>query len=306
MKKNRFVSSFQYVALIIPTTFLFACSGDPEHADATATDSSEININEQVTTAETVFNYMPSPIETADLLKKSGAEYDGRLLNDPTAVNNYTSSSAQALNLGIYGADLSFAGIFDQHSEAMLYLTAARKLADQLHVGNAFGEGTRKRLEANVNNRDSILSVISDAYWDCDATFKENQMRETSVLMIAGGWIEGLYLACKVAEKTNNNDIRVRIVEQRYSLESLIGMLEKTQEKPAVVPVLKDLKALKAIFDALPKPASQAISTNTDDKSGVTTIGGDEPVPAVSMNALEFSRILEKVTTIRQAMIAAH
>ncbi|MGL4596552.1 MAG: hypothetical protein ACRCYO_03430, partial [Bacteroidia bacterium] len=210
------------------------------------------------------------------------------------------------LNLGIYGADLSFAGIFDQHTEAMLFLTAARKLADQLHVGNAFGEGTRKRLEANVNNRDSILSVISDAYWDCDATFKENQMRETSVLMMAGGWVEGLYLACKIAETTNNNDIRVRIVEQRYSLESLIGILEKTQEKPAVAPVLKDLKELKAIFDALPQPPPQTISTNTDNKSGVTTIGSDEPAPAISMNALEFSKVLEKVTQMRQNMVTAH
>jgi len=266
-------------------------------------DTAAIDMNKDVVSAENVFVYVPSPIETAGLLKDAGAKYNKDFLNPPQNVSKYANTAAQALNLGVYGTDLAFAGIFEQHAETMLYMNCTGKLSDALHVSAAFSPDRNSRLESNMNNRDSILSIITDSYWDCDALLHENNQGQASALMIAGGWIEGLYLACKVAEATNSNDIRVRIVEQRSSLDKLIILLDK-QNHADVKPVSDQLKTLKILFDALPKQKPQPSVVTTDPKTGVTTIGAENGPAPVSLNDLEFKNILGQITLIRNSITA--
>jgi hypothetical protein len=249
--------------------------------------------------AENVFYYIPSPIEMADLLRRAGANYDKDLANKSENVSRYSSSSAQALNLGIYGADLSYAGIFSQNAESMTFMTCANKLAAGLHVSSAFNPELRSRLEANMSSRDSVLSIITTAYWDCDAVLQENNQQHASALMIAGGWIEGLYLACRVAEKTNNNEIRIRIAEQRFSLDKLIELLEKQKHSDAQT-LVSDLKELQSIYAKLPPPAD----VNSAEENGITVIGSDDDAKPVSLNALEFKEIADKVKSIREKVIS--
>ncbi len=298
--QKRFSTPLLFIAL--SCGIFSACSDSNGDATTGVIDSSTLDVNQDVVSAENVFVYVPSPIETAGLLKDAGAKYNAGLLNLPQNVSRYSTTASQALNLGVYGTDLSFAGIFDQHAETMLYMDCTGKLADALHVSPAFSLDRSKRMEANMNNRDSVLSIITDTYWDCDALLHENHQAQASALMIAGGWIEGLYLACKVAEETNNNDIRIRIAEQRSSLDKLIILLDK-QNHPDVEPVLLELRELKALYDALPKTSASSPVTSTDAESGVTTIGDESSVAPVSLNALEFKNILDKVSAIRNGIV---
>jgi hypothetical protein len=288
---------------IVTLTFLTLSCNNSEDSAAKSDDSTTIGMNKDVVSAENVFVYVPSPIETAGLLKDAGAKYNKDFLNLPQNVGKYSNTASEALNLGVYGTDLAFAGIFEQHAETMLYMNCTGKLADALHVSAAFSQDRNSRLESNMNNRDSILSIITDSYWDCDALLHENNQGQASALMIAGGWIEGLYLACKVAEATNSNDIRVRIVEQRSSLDKLIILLDK-QNHPDVKPVSEQLKTLKKLFDALPKQQPQPSVVTTDPKTGTTTIGAVNGPPPVSLNDLEFKNMLTQVTTIRNSITA--
>jgi hypothetical protein len=293
--------------LLFPAVFLLAVSCNETEGDATGEtkdDRASMDLNQEVVSAENVFVYVPSPIETASLLKTAGAKYDKDLLNSPQNISRYSTTASQALNLGIYGTDLAFAGIFDQHGETMVYMDCTARLADALHISSAFSPERRTRLENNMNNRDSVLSIITDSYWDCDALLHENRQQHASALMIAGGWIEGLYLACKVAEETNNNEIRVRIVEQRSSLDQLIILLEK-QESAEVKPVLSGLQKLKATYDALPRPSAKSPVVTTDE-SGVTTIGEDAAATPASLNALEFKQILDQATAMRSAIVSGN
>ncbi|MDQ3109673.1 MAG: hypothetical protein M3R17_07230 [Bacteroidota bacterium] len=298
--QKRFPPRFIFPALICG--LLLSCSDTNEDPAANPDDSSTIDVNQDVISAENVFVYVPSPIETAGLLKDAGAKYNADLLSPPQNASRYSTTAAKALNLGIYGTDLAFAGIFDQHAETMLYMDCTGKIADALHVSPAFNMERSKRMEANMNNRDSVLSIITDTYWDCDALLHENHQAHASALMIAGGWIEGLYLACKVAEETNSNEIRIRIAEQRSSLDKLIVLLDK-QNHADITPVLAELKKLKVLYDALPPASNRSPSTTTDPATGVTTIGDDSSIPPLSLNALEFNNILNQVSAIRNGII---
>jgi len=290
-----FTASFCFLAI--------SCNNDESASDNNdKADSGTIDLNTNVVSAENVFVYIPSPIQTASLLKDAGAKYNKDLLNGPENVSKYSTTTALALNLGVYGTDLAFAGIFDQHGETMLYMDCTGKIADQLHVNSAFSSDTHDRLDRNMNNRDSVLSIITDSYWDCDSRFHENNQPQASALMLAGGWVEGLYLACKVAESTNSNDIRVRIAEQRSSLDKLISLLDK-QKNDDVDAISAQLKDLKKIFDTLPKKTDQPTKVSHDSASGIDVIGED-PVNEVSLNDLEFKQILQKVSDIRSSIVS--
>ncbi len=282
--------------------FAFSCGQTNTNTSDQTEDSAVIDLNKEVVSAENVFIYIPSPIQTADLLKQAGAKYNAELVNDPLNASRYTSTAALSLNMGVYGSDLAFAGIFNQNAETIKFMDCTRKMADGLHVSAAFSEDRKLRLEASINNRDSVLGIITDSYWDCDAMLQENEQAHASALMIAGGWIEGLYLACRVAESTNNNDIRIRIVEQRSSLDKLIILLDK-QEHNDVTPVSNQLKELKLIFDQLPKTAVGSLTETKDPVTGISIIGSEDPAEPMSLNALEFKQILDKITEIRGSIV---
>lgn len=298
MKNNKYISIAFFVLI---SCWTISCNTSEENGLADG-DSSTIDVSQDVVSAENVFVYVPSPIETASLLRDAGAKYNADLLNLPQNVSKYSTTASRALNLGVYGTDLAFAGIFDQHAETILYMDCTGKLADALHVSSAFSADRNARLEGNMNNRDSVLSIITDSYWDCDALLHENRQPQASALMIAGGWIEGLYLACKVAEATNSNDIRIRIAEQGSSLDKLVVLLDK-QHHSDVQPVADNLRKLKILFDALPKASKTSPNVTTDNQSGVTTIGDDSSIPTNSLNSLEFKNILDQVSFIRNGII---
>jgi hypothetical protein len=285
-----------YVFALLAALAFAGCTNDETSntVSDTLTDANAAN----TASAENVFYYIPSPIEMADLLRRAGAGYDKDLPNAPENVSRYTTTTAQALNLGIYGADLSFAGIMNQTAETMTFMSCTNKLAEGLHVTAAFSPALRNRLEANMGSRDSVLNIITNAYWDCDALLHENNQQYASALMIAGGWIEGLYLACRVAEKTNNNEIRIRIAEQRFSLDKLIDLLN-SHKNADLQALAADLLELKKEYDKLPAPPE----TSAKEENGITVIGAEDDIKPVSLNALEFKAIFDKVKVIRQKIV---
>jgi len=209
---NKHIRYVGYFAII--TSFIFflsACSSDSTDesdqldGDQAVEEAEPIEEENKVKKSGKVFYTIPSPLELTSIIKKAGAAYDNTLCNSVDNLSNYHTQTSMALNLGIYGADLSYSSIFEQTQETMHYFAACKRLADDLGITSAFGESTVKRIQQNLNNRDSLVSIISDSYWETDAYLKENNRSSTSALVVAGGWIEGLYISVNIASKTENN-----------------------------------------------------------------------------------------------------
>jgi len=278
---------------------LAACGGNAPQQDTLNTDpAADSTQAERLRKTKNIFHNIPSPMETASLLKKAGAGYDKGVLNDVKNVDNYTSASKQALNLGIYGADLSYASVFNNTQESMLYTACAQNLAKRLDVANAFGQETVDRMERNRNDRDSLLDIISSTYWDVDAYLKDNGRDNISALMIAGGWVEGLYIATQVCKSHDTPDLRQRIADQRYPLGELIELMGTySTDDPAVSGVKGDLDALAGLFAALPAPAASTVT----QENGVAVIGGGAPPAPITDDQLKI--ISEKTATVRNGYI---
>ena len=245
-----------------------------------------------------IFYSIPSPMETASLLKKAGADYNSKILNDVKNVDKYTAASKQALNLGVYGADLSYTSVFNHTQESMFYTSCAKKLADRLGVSSAFNDSTLEVMEKNKGDRDKLLDVISETYWGVDAYLKENGRDNISALMIAGGWVEGLYIATQVAKGNSTVELKQRIAEQKLSLKDLVGLMSTYEAGDAALDGVKaDLAALEVLFEGVAVGGGEQ---TTSEKDGVITVGG---TGAAALTEDQLAAIRDKAATIRNNYI---
>ena len=293
--------SLHWPALLASFALLVACGGDQPAQDTldAANGMDSAALSDRMSKSKKIFYSIPSPMETAALLKKAGAEYNKNVLNDPNKNSSYTAASKQALNLGVYGADLSYASVYNNTHESMLFTAAAQNLAKQLNISTAFSQETVDRMEANQANRDSLLNIISETYWDMDQYLKTNERENISALMIAGGWVEGLYIATQVAKTNDTPELRQRIAEQKLSLGDLIALVSTYQtDEPALAGVLADLHALEGLFAGTAQGTSGG---STTEEGGVTVIGGGGTT--ASLTDAELAAIREKAAAIRNTYI---
>jgi hypothetical protein len=299
---KRTVNTLLLAALI--SVALIGCNGNDSQQNITEADTdttAQVGNDGKLVKVQEIFYTIPSPIEMASLLKKSGTTYNAKNLNNVHNVVKYTSAKKQALNLGVYGADLSYASIFNQNQESIIYLSCAKQLADQLGVTSAFNNETMDRIETNIENRDSLLEIISDAFYTIDGYLKENNRQNISALVITGGWIEGLYLATKITQdsKTAPDDLKKRIADQKYSLGDLILLVESYPADEGLVEIRKDLQSLQDIYNKI-ELYRESGGTTTDEATGITVLEGTS---SSNMTDEQLNEIAAKVNEIRSAYI---
>lgn len=291
-----------FLTFAVPTIIsMVGCGGNnaPESDQLSDADSSATQSVSDLQKAQTILHSLPSPIETALLLRKAGASYNKDILNPIENVSKYTSTYQRAVNLGIYGTDLSYTSVFDQTQESMLYLRCASQLANDLGVGSAFGDRTVSRLDANKDNRDSIMTIISDAFLIADTYLKENERPATSAMIIAGGWVEGLYIACSIARTTKNPELVQRIGEQKLSLNNIMEMLNGYTNDESVKLMAEQVGKLQPVFESIQVASAKAEAKSNDDDS--MTLGSSAPKTTLTPEQLK--SLQEKVFEVRNNMI---
>ncbi|MEO0403944.1 MAG: hypothetical protein AAF193_03655 [Bacteroidota bacterium] len=244
-----------------------------------------------------IMQTIPSPVEMASLIKKQGAEFDASILNPTSNMENYTNVRQQAINLGVYGADLSYASMFEQQQQSILHLAAARGLAKKMGVEDAIDNNLIERMNDNRNNKDSLLKIVADAYYNLNAYLKDGQREHVSALVIAGGWIEGLHLATHHVN-ADNERLKERIAEQKYSLKDLITLLETYENEPALTNVITDLKEVQAVFDDVEIKKNKTETSR--DNSGKMVIGGGS---SITMSDETLEAIKTKIQDVRSQYI---
>jgi hypothetical protein len=296
-KIKSFVAAVSFAAV-----FVFASCNENKVVVTDEEPSEEISYLDSIkkASAEKIFSQIPSPIETAAILKKAGAKYDIGILNPVENKDKYATVKNRALNLGVYGTDLSFTAIFDKSQESMLYLSCTKKLADGLGITSAFNSEKIERIENNLNSRDSLLILITDSYWESDSYLKENDRGSVSALMVAGGWIEGLYIGSRLEknlrETNTNEEMAQRIAEQKSSLSNLIDLLEAYRvDAPEIISPLKELKV---IFDEISE--TESASSQADGMS-TKTVGLDVQY---SITSEHLDRISVIITALRNKIIS--
>lgn len=301
MTKKYFNFKNQAIALAVLSVFAVSCGGD-ETADELIEEPIEDNTTKENQLMEIdgkVFS-IPSPIQTAMLIQKSGANYNKDILNEPSKVTNYSTSFKKAMNLGIYGADLGYVTMYDQTQDAISYLTAVKAIGDDLGVSSAFDMELVERFEKNIGNKDSLLVLVSDAYKASDRYLKNQQQNDIGGLILAGGWLESLYFATNAAEMTNDKDIIRRVGEQKTTLNNLIKLLMPYYSKPEFTSLVDKLMELNEIYDKV-EIKYTFVKPTVDVENKTTTINSTSEV---NINDELLKSISAKVMEIRVEIIS--
>ncbi len=131
----------------------------------------------------------------------------------------------------------------------MVFLKCVNVLAGSLGVNNVFDQKLFDRVQAQESNKDSILEIVIDAFKRVDETLKYNNRPATSAYILAGCWVEGLYVSCQMAQQLNTENIIKTIIEQKESLKHLIVMLESASIADKAKFIVGDLKRLYDAFN---------------------------------------------------------
>lgn len=294
--------------LVFGVFLLFACSGEQ-------TNSQELDIPDSVKNAPTqkmkevgqeviddLVQNVSSPIEMAALIKKAGVPFSKDYLSNPDLVDSYNSTFDKALNLGIYGADLGYLNMYDKTSLIINHITAIKKLTEALKIGQFFDFSTLKRLASNNENLDSLMYISTSSFNKMDRYLRESNRSNASTLMVAGVWIEGLYLATQVAEKTNSKEINERIAEQKISLNDLIIVLKVYGYDQNFKSIINDFEEIKSVFDPIKITVEMGEPEMIENEKGELIIKqNDKQIVEIPEGQME--KIISVTERIRNKMI---
>jgi hypothetical protein len=270
------IGRFKQITFFVCLTslmFLNSCSDKEDGTEIPETTETTSNIldNKQIS-AQNVFNSIPARTEIIRLIGDSKIEYNPDLLNNPEVASKYSLENSRALNLGVYGTDLSIAGAFDQTQESMLFLGCVNTLAKNLGVSTAFDQRMMDRMEAYKENRDSTLEIIVQSFKKADEYLKENGRPGTSALILGGSWIEGIYVSCRIAQDVNSESIIKTILKQQESLKHLINMMEASNLGEDAKYILDGLHNLQNAFAAASDKKTYTIETIKEISDQITSL----------------------------------
>lgn len=288
------------IALGLASLIIYSC-GDPKTEEGNGDEVPDTDTVKAVAlnVGGELFS-VPSPIQTALLIQKSGVAYDKMILNPGSKNGQYTSDYAKALNLGIYGADLGYVSMYNQSQDALGYLGAVKQLADKLGVSAAFDQQTMKRINDNISNKDSMLVLVGIAYRASDAYLKTNKRTEISSLILTGGWIESMHFSITAYNKKQTDEIKYRIAEQKQALGSIIKLMN-SHNMPDAAELVKELEDLAKVYEGITFKYN-FVEPTTDEAKKTTYINSTTEV-IVSKEQLD--QIAAKILIIRNNIINA-
>ncbi len=286
--------------LFLPLMFL-SCN-NVNNTIVNDTDSiGNTTINDHSRKVKKIFYNVPSPIEMAKVLHESGALYKPEILLSYKVENKYVNVPKQALILGVYGSDLSYVRLFDQIQQSINYLSSIKKLTEELNIPEEQGSFAVSRLENNMDNRDSLLQIVSETYSSADSYLKENERGNTATLIVLGGWIEALFVSTNIVDFDNikNKSVINRIAEQKYSLSNLIELIKSYPNDLELKEYLPLMNNLKTKFDLVDiKYEKGDVFTDNDKK--LTTINSKA---TVNIDKSSFEEIKKTISEIRKKII---
>ncbi|MDA3892621.1 MAG: hypothetical protein PF517_13230 [Salinivirgaceae bacterium] len=295
------------LALILFATIVYGCGNtNNSKRNSAATVEKQMAIEEGTITfipdeygdEEIIFYNLFSPVDLTYLVSKKEAFYNSSLINPLNNITKYSASSKVAINLGVYGADISYLWMFEQQQQALSYRAAIQRLTDQLEIPRDFVSFSYTSAESNSQNFDSLVHIAKVTYWKTDEYLKKTNRKHSASLVLLGGWIETLYIATHMYDEPNSN-LLGKIAIQKFSLNSLISLLQLSQQNINISEYLLLLRKLKKAFDKLEvqfPPESLVIDTSMKH----IRLNNHEEL---NLNVDDFSEIKRVTRQIRYHMI---
>jgi hypothetical protein len=293
MKRNKIIVS------LVGASFAFLVAGCSGSSDENEIQNVDIDSTDLVTADSTlqVVDYsVPTPNELFEIIKLQGGKQQMNLVNSLENSENYVDVKSKALNFGVYSADVAYLSCFGIGIDFLKYFKKIEELGEELGISGAFDQGVMERIENNEANADSLFTISNDTYYNSYMYLEENQKGVELSLIMAGGYIESLYIITNLVKTYSDNDpIVEKIGDQKVVMENLIDFITQYGDDASVADVITDLKSLSEVFEKnMTFQESSSKVSNSEDGTLMISGGG-----AYIMTKDAFDKIKAKSTELR-------
>ncbi len=286
------------VAMVAPVVMFTSCGGDEQVEEPVEEVVEEVVEEPQNET----YYQIPSPDEMFGFIKESGLEFNGELLNPIQSADNYTDPTKQALNFGVYSADLAYTAAYEEFNETTKYFGTIQKMADPLGLNSAFDKSLIERIQGNLDNADSLVAITNTSYFAVVDYLDQNQQGDKLGIIAAAGWLETVYVVANTTDFAKDKAAVDRLADQKLTLDNLLDYLKQHEDNAEVKEVLAWFTELEATFSTLPEEEGSGSGITLKKKdNGKMVLGGGS---SVSINEAQFNAIKEKVNEIRNKIVS--
>jgi hypothetical protein len=257
-------------------------------------DSGELQVSPE--TINEIISNIASPIEVAALIHSMNVPYSEKYLADPETLSTGTLFE-MAYSLGALSADLGYLNIYEKTGTAVNFLTIINGLADALDIDQFFDFETIKLLATTSSDLDSLMFISVYSFNKMDDYLRDIQRSDLSSLMMAGVWIEGLYLSTQIAKNNSNEDLKSMIGEQKLILNDLLIILNNYKNEEVIAAYISDLELIKGAFDQV-KITYEVGEPSTIEKDGMLIVVQSES-SQVNMSDESLQQIIEITEQVR-------
>jgi len=195
---------------------------------------------------------LPTSAEVIKMLSELEVGYILGIANPVGNARKYLTSSTKAVNMGVYGADLSYATLYNIQQEVLNYLDAIRSLANELNMSKIYDETLYDRIQKNFDNRDELVNILTEAFNNTYAYLSENDQQSLALLVVGGAWVEGMYLTTHVSEAAYQvAGISKVLIEQKESFDLFMDITKPYIEDANIKEFLNKLEPIRKVYEGL-------------------------------------------------------
>ena len=195
-------------------------------------------------------NYIP-------LMDNTRAELPNKASNGIRYVTQYQ----QAVNMGVYASDMAYCCILGNSQNTLEYFNLVKNLSIEIGLYEGIDKDLADRVLNNLSETDTLLSVTSDSYHDVVNYIEEQGLVDIQCLVVAGAWIESLYLCLEPMKHQELNDETYELIhDHQVLLENLIELLDQNKQSANVAKLLDELKLIQSVYDVTYQNKSEKVT----------------------------------------------
>lgn len=213
---------------------------------------------------------LPTSAEVIKMLTDLEVGYNLGISNDVDNAKKYYTSAARSINLGVYGADLSYATLYNMDQKVIDYMDAIRTIANDLNMTKIYNAPLYDSIKKNFDSKNKLVKILTGAFDDTYAYMSDNDQQVLALLVVGGAWVEGMYLTCNVNEAAYSvYGISKVLIEQKKSFDLFLDVTKPYLEDPILADFIKTLEPIRNVYAGL---TSSLTDQNIKDITSAMTI----------------------------------
>jgi hypothetical protein len=195
---------------------------------------------------------LPTSAEVIKMLTDLEVGFTFGITNPTENVKKYFQHPSKAINLGVYGADLSYVTLYNMNQEVLNYLEVIQQLAAELNMSQVYDRTFYDSIKVNFDKRDKLVDLLTEKFNDTYNFLRRNDQQALALLVVGGAWVEGMYLTTHVTEVSYNSPGFSKVLlDQKDSFNTYMEITQPYLSNPALSDFIRKLDPIKNIYAGL-------------------------------------------------------